>query len=234
MIVILLASSISVAIFAAGQSQLANEAAAVSYHSNDGYVIVQLPQGTPNHPTTLYIAVSNTVNQSDPMGNSMMEIHLWDPNTNQYLPVAVLTTYKDNSTISLIQSVLNNTLAWTPPTMMNIINLTTNQLYVWMDGPMLVANLTVPITITLPPAWGGNIILPPMTLWFVPIAQGFTNSEMWTLPKPIFSGWTVNSTYTDTPAWVRVSIPTWLGPTPVETVGSMALNDTTNYIPPAS
>ena len=91
------------------------------------------------------------------------------------------------------------------------------------------ANLTTSFNVTLPAALGGNFTLPPMTLMFRPIAPGFAHQETMVIPS---SGWTIQLTHTDVPAWARVTIPTWVGNAPVETVGTILVNGTTTYTPP--
>jgi hypothetical protein len=117
--------------------------------------------------------------------------------------------------------------------MMNYFVPTASQLKVYMDGDNMWVNSTASYNVTLPDRLGGNFTLPPMTLMFVPIGQGFFHQETTVLPKPQYSGWTIQSSHTDVPAWVRLSIP-WVGNSEVEAVGTMTLDGTTVYIPPSN
>jgi hypothetical protein len=169
---------------------------------------------------------------SDFGGPNVLEVLLWEPNLNQYVGVAILSTNTNQTAIDWILNVANGTPIWIPPMMQNYFVPTTDELQIGMIDEILWANLTKSVNVTLPTALGGNFTIPPMTLIFVPIAESFTHEEVMVLPKPQFSGWTINTTHTDVPAWVRVEIPMWLANTPVETVGTLAVNGTTIYIPP--
>jgi len=162
-----------------------------------------------------------------------MTIDIWTPSLNQYVIIAAISTNTDPTAITWIQGVLNNTPAWTPGAMENYFVPTPDQYQVYMAGDIVWANLTTSYNITLPDALGGNFTLPPMTLMFVPIGEGFAHEETTYLAPPM-SGWTIMSSHTDFPAWVRVQIPMWLGSTPVETVGTIMLDDTSIYMPPTT
>ncbi|MCW3999851.1 MAG: hypothetical protein NWE93_06400 [Candidatus Bathyarchaeota archaeon] len=207
---------------------------AVVTHGNGGIVTLALPPSS-SHPVNLRISVVDVSNESDYGGPDVMEIYVWVPNMNSYVPVAILSTNTNASAIDWIKQVVNGTPIWTPPTMPNYFTPNASQLQVWMDDDgVLMVNLTTSVNVTLPSALGGNFTIPPMTMMLRPIATGFAHNESLTLAKPTYSGWTINMTHTDVPAWVRVQIPMWLGTAPVETVGTIITDGTTTYTPPAS
>ena len=201
---------------------------------NGANVNIEVPNGTINHPLKLRIIVMAVDENSDYGGPSVMNVYIWVPSANQYVGVAILSTNTNQSGINWIHQVVNGTPIWSPPTLQNYFVPTDNQFTVYMDGDILWANLTTSYNVTLPAALGGNFTLPPMTLMFVPIGEGFAHQELSTLPKPAYSGWSIQSTHTDVPSWVRVSIPAWSPNAPIETVGTMTTDSTTIYIPPTS
>ncbi len=233
-----LAATIGVAIFAQAQPTTPtapDSSSNVVDFSDGGHVILQLPPGnlTGNltHPTNLLIEVLHISNESDFGGPDVMEIAIWSPNMNTYVPVAILSTNTNQSAIAWIKSVVNGTPIWNPPMTQNYFVPTNSQLQVMLgDSGVLMANLTSPFNVTLPAALGGNFTIPPMTLMFVPIAAGFAHNESTLIPT---SHWMINSSHTDVPCWARVNIPTWLGGYAAETVGTLTLNATSTYIPPA-
>lgn len=232
----LLSATIIAAVYAQAQttppSDQMNANPNVVTYSNSGMVNLQLPNGSLNHPLNLRIIIIQINETSDFGGPNVMEIQLWVPTMNQYVGVAILSTNTNQTAIDWILNVVNGSPIWSPPMMQNYFVPTTDELQIGMLGDILWANLTASYNVTLPEALGGNFTIPPMTLMFVPIAESFAHEEVMVLPKPQLSGWTINTTHTDVPAWVRVEIPMWLAHTPVETVGTLALNGTTIYIPP--
>jgi len=234
---ILLAATIVVAVYAQAQTTQpntdANNSNVVTY-IDSGIVNLQVPNGSINHPLNLRILVTKVNETSDFGGPSVMQIYVWAPSLNQYVGAAILSTNTNQTAIDWILSVVNGTPIWTPPTMENYFVPTTDQLNVSLMENILWANLTTSFNVTLPDALGGNFTIPPMTLMFIPIANGFAHEEITMLPKPPFSGWTINASHTDVPAWVRVIIPMWVGNGPVESVGTLALNGTAIYIPPST
>ena len=231
-LVIFLAATLSFAVFAQSQTPSTASSNVVTY-ANGGNVILSLPQGVPSHPVNLRIAVSDISDKSDFGGPDVMQVSVWAPALNTYVQVAILSTNTDPAAIAWIKGVVNATPVWSPPALQNYFVLAADQLQVWMDGPILMANLTTSVSVTLPDALGGNFTIPPMTLMFRPIDSGFVHDETIVLAKPQFSGWTINSTHVDVPSWVRVIVPAWLGSTHFETVGTQTIHGTTTYIPPA-
>lgn len=206
----------------------------ITTYADGANVILSLPQGNTTHPLDLRIAVSDIDARSDYGGPDTLSVYIWVPARNMYVPVAILSTNTDPDAITWIKGVMNNTPIWTPPTMQNFFTPTANQLKVYMDGDTLWANSTASYNITLPAQLGGNFTLPPMTLMFIPIGEGFCHQETTVLAKPQYSGWTIQMSHIDVPAWVRVVIPAWTGSAHIENVGTMMLEGTAVYIPPRS
>jgi hypothetical protein len=207
---------------------------------NGANVGLQLPPpgGNNTHPENLKLLFTDinasTAGDVSP-GNDVdvMQVQIWVQAMNAYVPVAVLTTNTNQTSIARVQSILNGTPIWNPPTVMNFFVPTKDQLQIYVDSDgALFANLTTSVNITLPTALGGNFTLPPMNLMFRPIAPGFAHNETTVLAKPTYSGWTIQQMHTDVPAWVRVVIPMWVAISQVETVGTMTANGTATYIPP--
>jgi hypothetical protein len=210
-------------------------------YGNGAIVALQLPPvgGNMTHPVNLRLMVTDIYGSSEgdipAAGIDVIQVFVWVPAMNQYVGVAILTTNTNQTAIERVESIVNGTPIWNPPTMMNFFVPTADQLQVYMDNDdVLFVNLTTSVNITLPAALGGNFTLPPMTLMFRPIAPGFAHNETAVLPKPPYSGYTMQLMHTDVPAWVRATIPMWLANAPVETVGTMMLDGVAIYIPPSS
>ena len=171
--------------------QTTNSSGNVVTYVTGGVVNVEVPNGSIQHPLNLRIAVTDVDAKSDYGGPSVMQIYMWVPSMNQYVGVAILSTNTNQTAINWIKSVVNGTPIWTPPALQNYFVPTENQLQVYKSGDTLWANLTTSYNITLPAQLGGNFTLPPMTLMFVPIGEGFHQQETTLLPKPAYSGWTI-------------------------------------------
>ncbi len=192
------------------------------------------PAANQSHPVNLRIIVSHIYAESDYGGPDVMQVQIWASALNQYVGAAILSTNPNETAIAWIKSVVNGTPIWTPPTMMNYFVPTPDELQVFLDEDVLIANLSTSFNVTLPAALGGNFTIPPMSLMFRPIAPGFAHEDTTVLPKPRYSGWTIEASHVDVPAWVRTFIPAWVANAPVETVGTLMMNGTTIYIPPAT
>lgn len=206
----------------------------VNTYSNGGTVAVTLPNGSISHPLNIRMSVARIDPNSDHGSPDVMTFAVWSQALNRYVPVAVLSTNTDPAAIAWIQEVLNNTPVWTVGVMENYFVPTTDQFQVYRVGDIVWVNSTASYTLTLPAALGGNFTIPPMTMMFIPIGEAFEHEETTYLPPPTYSGWTIMSSGTDYPAWVRVEIPTWLGPYSIETVGTITLDVTQIYIPPST
>ena len=225
-----LAVLITAAIFVQAQPNPTVSSNVVTY-TNGGNLYLELPQGVPNHPVNLRISVSSISSRSDYGGSNVLELYIWVPTMNSFLPVAILSTTTNASAIAWLKSVVNGTPIWTPPAMPNYFTPTPSQLQVWRDGSVIMANLTASFNVTLPSTLGGNFTIPPMTLMFRPIASGFAHSETLVVPT---TGWTITTKHTDLPAWVRFTCPKWVGLGQIETAGTIVKNDVTTYTPPAT
>ncbi len=225
-----LAATITAAVFAQAQPSTAPATTNNVVIPGDGAnVNLQLPEGSISRPVNLRITVAH-VTESDGTIVDVMQVFAWVPARNAYLGIAILSTNINASAIEWVKSIVNGTPIWTPPALMNYFTPTPEQLQITIDNDnVLMANLTASFNVTLPEALGGNFTLPPMTLMFRPIAPGFAHEETMVVP---FSGWTVQLSHTEVPAWVRAEIPMWSANAPVETVGTLMLNGTTTYIPP--
>lgn len=193
-----------------------------SVYGEHGEVIVQLPQPSnlpnttmPSHPTTIRI-VANSIDERSSYGaGSTLLVQLWIPAANAFLPVAQVFTNPNPDLMVYMQKVFNNTPIWNP-LMPNLIKVNSQSLNVWREGSLIIANLTTPVTITLPfnqmttaSASFGNqtFILPPLTLTFHPTGNPVPLHESTTLTS---SGYTNDINSLMSPAWVRVDIPTWV------------------------
>ena len=203
-------------------------------YGNGGTVTITLPNGSISHPLNIRMGVPRIDPSSDHGGPDVMTFYIWSANLNRYIPVAVLSTNTDPTAIAWIKEVLNNTPVWTAGVMENYFIPTPDQFQVYRVGDIVWVNSTASYTVTLPEALRGNFTLPPMTLMFVPIGEAFEHQETTYLSPPTYSGWTIMSTATDYPAWVQVQIPTWLGPYPIECVGTIMTDTTQVYTPPST
>jgi hypothetical protein len=115
----------------------------------------------------------------------------------------------------------------------------------------LIMNLTKSVIIKLPydalpsyipPSKWGNLTftLPPMTLTFHEIGDSFPRDEPVTIANSPYgsafpySGYTVTTKSTETPSWVEVKIPAWLGGANIlEVTGHMSDHGTLTFVPPA-
>ena len=212
-------------------------------HSNAANVILSLPPGggaLAGHPTNLRFVVYD-FDQSMDNADAMI-VYVWVASTNSYVPVAVI---RDQAPSAGLTAFWNNTPVYLEVNGVvmrnNIKTVVDSQLDVWIDSSannghkaadtVLIANLTVPVPLDftgLPPAvFGLAFSVPPMSLMFRGIAGGFHHEETFTVP----SGYTLLTVHTDVPAWVRATIPTWVGLS--EVVGTIMFHDTTTITPPA-
>ncbi len=202
----------------------------VTYTEGANFAL-HLPQGVPSHPVDLRISVSSISDKSDYGGANSLSVSIWVSTLNSYVPVALITTSTSNSAVGFLRTVFNGTPVWTPPLMTNIVTATANQLQVWKEEDrVIMANLTASFNVTLPATLGGSFTIPPMEIMFRPLAPGFQHSETITLAA--FSRWTITTTHTDLPAWVRFTSLVWMRAGQIETSGTIVWKDTTTYTPP--
>jgi hypothetical protein len=216
--------------YANATTNTATSTAKDSAYGEHGEVVIQLPPplNATSHPTNLRLIATSYDNRSDFGTSSCLIVLLWIPATNQFVPVAHIKTNPDPSLDTYLQSFWNGTSVWNP-LMHNIITVSSQALNVWRDGSLIVANLTTPVTITLPfnlmttaSAAYGNLtfVLPPLTLTFHPIGSPVPLHEASVLP----SGYTNDVTSLMNPAWVRVDIPTWVKGSWLEYSGHICTN----------
>ncbi len=188
-----------------------------------GSVAVSLPSGNITRPNDLVIFVtrSDTVPAVD-----IMEISVWVPNSNMYLPVAIINDNTNQTVVNWVKAVVNGTPVWNPPVTQNVFVVSNTTLEISNVEDTIVANLTMPINITLPPAIGANFTLPPMTLMFHPIGTPFNAEKSVTVAT---TNWTISTNATVVPAWVQVNIPQWLGPFDYKNVGQINVKITSTY-----
>ena len=213
-------------------------------YGQHGEVILQLPAGIPSHPTALRLIASDLNKKSEFGATDTLLVALWIPAANTFVPVAQIVDSSDPSRIDFLHTLFNNTPIWRDPLMPNVIQVADNALDVWMEDDVIVANLTTTVKITLPfdqlplpqKAWGNlTFNLPPMTLTFRPIARGFHYEETTSLlPHPPLSGYTIEVTSMQSPAWVTADIPSWIHGGWLEATGHICTHLTQTDIPPAA
>jgi hypothetical protein len=215
-----------------------------------GEVIVQFPQPStlpnstqPSHPTTLRLIATSLDNRSSFGPSSTILIQLWIPAANQFVGVAQIVANSNPDLPAYLQAIWNGTPIWNP-IMHNIFVVNSQTLNVWRDCDKIIANLTAPITITLPfnllttaNAVYGNqtFVLPPLALTFIPTASPSPLHEVTNLlPSPPLSGYTVDITSLMSPAWVRVDVPSWVKGAWLECSGHICTDLVEAEIPPAT
>lgn len=213
-------------------------------YGEHGEVIVQLPppSNATSHPTNLRLIANSFDNRSGFGASSTLLVQLWIPAANQYVVVAQIKTNPNPDLDTQLQTIWNGTPIWNP-LMHNIITVNSQVFNVWRDGSLLIANLTAPVTITLPfnllttaNAVYGNqtFVLPPFTLTFHPIGAPVPLHEVLPLtPSPPLSGYTFDINSLMSPAWVRVDIPTWVRSSWLECPGHICTGLVQIEIPPA-
>ena len=125
-------------------------------YGEHGEVIIQLPPPSnatnstlPSHPTNLRLVATSYDNRSTFGASNTLLVQLWIPAANQYVVVAHIKTNPNPDLDTHLQTFWNNTPIWNP-LMHNIITVNSQALNVWRDGSLIIANLTAPVTITLP------------------------------------------------------------------------------------
>ena len=199
-----------------------------------GVVILHLPPAGGNltgRPTDLQITASY-VNKGEGIwfgpGNTM-QIALWVPNLNAYVPVAQITDNQNPAFLPWIQNVSRG-----GPLAQNIFVLNGNPT-ITTTGDIATVSLTVPINIKFGDPFPAfykalNFTLPPLTLVFHPTGPAFATNSVTLNPT---SGWTVQVSAVVEPAWTSVVIPQWLGATPLAVDGTIDVLGNVTYTPPA-
>jgi hypothetical protein len=244
-LVIILSATMAVTVVApALANRKSSKDSNVVVYGQHGEVTLQLPSGIPTHPTALGIVASDWNRKSEFGACDSLSVALWIPAANSFVPVLQLLDNPNPDYAEFLQKLYNNTPVWNP-IMPNIIQVADNELDVWTEGDVIIANLTSAEKVTLPfnlmvgtpiAAWGNlTFELPPMTLTFRPIAHGFSYEETTTiLPHPPYSGYTVEVKSWQSPAWVYVEIPLWIHMGRLEATGHICTHLTQTGIPPAT
>jgi hypothetical protein len=219
-------------------------------YGEHGEVIVTFPQPStmpnssmPSHPTTLRLIASIVDSPSEYGASSTIIVQLWIPAASSFVPVAQIVSSDNSELDSNLQTLWNGTPVWNP-LMHNIFHVDSQTLNVWRDGSLIIANLTAPVTITLPfnllttanVVYGNQtFILPPLTLTFHPIGSPVPLHEVVSLvPSPPLSGYTMDITSLMSPAWVRVEVPTWVKGSWLECSGHICTDIVEEITPPAT
>lgn len=210
-------------------------------YGQHGEVILQLPSGTPSHPTNLRLIANDYDKRSHFGAYDTLVVALWIPAMNAYVPVAHINSISNPDLDAFLQTLYANTPVWNP-VMHNIFD--TSALSVWRKGDTIMANLTSSVTVTLPfnlmvntpyVSWGDlTFVLPPMTLTFQTIGHGSPYEEALTLTSPPFSGYTLQIKSWMSPAWVKAQIPTWVSGAWLECSGHICTNLVSTSTPPAT
>jgi hypothetical protein len=198
-----------------------------------GVVVLHLPTAGGNltgRPTDLQITASY-VNNGDGVwfgpGNTM-QVALWVPDVNAYVPVAQITDNSNPAFLAWLQNVSRGS-----PLAQNVAILKGN-LMVTTAGDIVTVNLAAPVNIKfgdpLPAFYKAlNFTLPPFTFEFHPTGAAFATNSVTVNPT---SGWSIQSSAIVEPAWTKVLIPQWLGATPVAFDGTINVMGNVTYTPP--
>lgn len=166
-------------------------------------------------------------------------VTLWVPAMNQYVPLAVISDQAPNAQV---KSLWNGTPVYMEVNSVvirnNLKTVSDKELNVWMeyscsghgngalDTKVLIANLTVPVLLDftgLPSTIFGSVFtVPAMTLVFRAIDDGYLTEEVLTFP----SGYSMKSSHTSIPAWVKASIPAWLSTHALTVSGVISYRET--------
>lgn len=217
----------------------------VVVYGQHGEVILQLPSGIPSRPTALRLIASDFNKKSEFGAVDTLMVALWIPAASTFVPVAQIVDDSNPDRLAFIQMLFNNTPIWrVSPAFPNVIQVADKDLDVWKEDDVIFANLTTTVKITLPfdqmpmpqKAWGNlTFNLPPMMLTFRPIARDFHYEETVSLlPHPPLSGYTIEVTSMQSPAWVTADIPSWIHGGWLEATGHICTHLTQTDIPPAA
>ena len=235
---------LTVAVFASTMTVNSTNASVSIAYGRHGEVTLQLPTAIPARPNCLRLIAGDIDNNSALGARDALFVFLWIPVYNNFIPAALITDGSPEA-ITHFKTIYNGSPVWNPPLEPNIINVSDTVIQVWKQGDVIIANLTAPQKITLPfdqmngtqfQAFGNQTFtLPAMTLIFRPVGSAFSYEEnLQVLPHPPLSGYIVNITSVQSPAWVQVSIPQWLGSGPFEATGHICNNLVEKDTPPTS
>jgi hypothetical protein len=210
-----------------------------TFYSTGGQVILQLPPGggaLATRPTDFKIFVDHFNRQSDFGAFDQIIISRWIPATNSFMPIAIITDNNDTAYLNLLKDAYAGLPVWHSggaPTFENILPVDDEQLDVSSHGDVVTADLKVPVSISLSDGVGGNFTLPPMTVVFRGIDATYSRqSTSKLLPTPPLSGYVIEFSSKDKPAWASIEIPAWFKDTSFEFVGIINVHETMTYIAP--
>ena len=212
------------------------------------------PFGVPAHPSNIRIVAWDFDRRSEIGAFDFLFISVWVQSINTYLPIASVF---DIPVPAYWKTMWNNTgpanPLWYETTAgvssghSNSFQVADNELEVWTEssqkcygnGPwsfnddMLMVNLTksvfINFTSSIPGVGNQSFTLPPTTLRFAEIGKGWPQEEVSTS-----TGWTWTIKETRTPAWVAVSIPSWIRNGEIETSGHLKLRGSHTFTPPTA
>lgn len=201
-----------------------------------GDVIIQLPSpSTPSHPYNLRIVATHFDARSANGVEDYITVHVWAPNYQKGSFVAVACVSDAQAGVDFVKAMYTGA-----PFAQNTIKVADDELEMWKEGDILTVNLTKAIDIKIgnpfPQALKDlNFTLQPMTLEFRGFDEVFKDEGAPSTIPPSLSGagWTQQVTHWRQPAWVRVSIPAWIGSVVMPTVGTFNKKTVMTYTPPA-
>jgi hypothetical protein len=162
-----------------------------------------------------------------PGPGDFLRIWVLVPQLNLFSPVAMVVSNPNSSAaVASVKEVVNGTAIAA-----NVIAANSSQFRISnTTSTVIVANLTIPITITLgtPLPITGNLTIPPIAIE----VRGFDTPFTETSQTALRSGYNITTTTTAMPAWVRLWIPSMLGPTYWMTEGTLAIQSIDTIEPP--
>jgi hypothetical protein len=213
--------------------------------------------GVPAHPTELSIIAWDFNRRSETGAYDFIQIAVWAPAINYYVPIAAVF---DIPVPDFWKAMWNGTGPSNPfwyetnagvsSGHNNSFQVADNELDVWMESSWtyydcgykggnaasantLMVNLTkslfINFTSSNPLAGNLSFTLPPMTLEFKEIGEG---EEQEVITHPGAWTWTVKET--KVPAWVEISIPSWIRGAQLEVVGHLSEQGSNIFTPPAT
>jgi hypothetical protein len=243
--VLALSLAVIIAVAAAAPALATYNTNSTVFYDTHGSVVLQLPPsggspppaGVAGHPTNVVLKAYDYDRRSG--SADVLVVYIWVSASNSMIPIAAIT---DQTPTAIVKAIWNNTPVYSEVNGVvirnNIKQVADKELDVWMESvwtyygcgrngygysnsETLMANLTVPVQLDftgLPSVFGSSFTVPPMTIMFRPIADGFREE---------------GETGTDVPAWARVAIPKWLGPAELEVVGHITEHNVATYtLPP--
>lgn len=200
-----------------------------------GEVIIQLPSpSTPSHPYNLRINAVHFEKRSANGLEDYITVYVWASNYQGGRFVAVALATDAQAGVDFVKTMYTGA-----PFAQNTIKVADNELEMWKEGDVLTVNLTKAIDVKIgdpfPQALKDlNFTLPPLTLVFRGFDEVFKDEGAPSTLPPSLSGagWTQQVTNWRQPAWVSVSIPSWIGSITMPMVGTFNRKIVMTYTPP--